>query len=72
MSVKFIYPDANPRLLWVETPFLFSDLAALTAKSDNKTGFSTSEKARITQLPDWHEVDMYNYTSYHNLSLSGE
>ena len=26
---------------------LFSDLAALTAKSENKKGFSTSEKAQI-------------------------
>ena len=30
---------------------LFSDLAALTAKSENKKGFSTPEKARITWLP---------------------
>ena len=32
----------------VEKPFLFSDLAALTAKSENKKGFSTSEKAQIS------------------------
>ena len=31
----------------VEKPFLFSDLAALTAKPENKKGFSRSEKARI-------------------------
>ena len=42
---------------------LFSDLAALTAKSENKKGFLTSEKARITLLPGWHEAD---------LSLPGE
>ena len=27
---------------------LFSDLASLTAKSENKIGFSTSEKVRIS------------------------
>ena len=32
----------------VEKPFLFSDLVALTAKSENKKGFSMSEKARIS------------------------
>ena len=32
--------------------FLFSELAALTAKSENKKkGCSTSQKARITRLP---------------------
>ena len=34
-----------------EKPFLFSHLAALTAKSENKKTFSTSEKAQITRLP---------------------
>ena len=34
----------------VEKPFLLSDLAALTAKSENKNGFSTSEKVRIIWL----------------------
>ena len=34
-------------------------------------GFSTSEKVRSTQLPHWHEVDMYNCTSV-NLPLPGE
>ena len=45
VSIKLIYPTANPSLLWrirafsdVEKPFLFSDLAALTAKSENKKG----------------------------------
>ena len=32
----------------VEKPFLFSDLAIKTAKSENKKGVSTSEKARIS------------------------
>ena len=43
VSIKLIYPTANPSLLWrirafsdVEKPFLFSDLAALTAKSETK------------------------------------
>ena len=35
----------------VEKPLLFSDLAALTAKSENKKGFTTSEKVRNTRLP---------------------
>ena len=39
---------------------LFSDLAALIAKSKNKKGFSTAEKAWITRLPGPHEVDMDN------------
>ena len=30
----------------VDKPFLFSDLAPKSAKSENKNGFSTSEKAR--------------------------
>ena len=34
----------------IEKAFLFSNLVALTAKSENE-GFSTSEKAWITQLP---------------------
>ena len=32
----------------VEKTFLFSDLAVLTTKSENKKGFSMSEKARIS------------------------
>ena len=55
----------------VEKPFLFSDLMALTIKSENKKGFSMSEKAWTIRLSGWHEVDMYNYTSV-NLSLRGE
>ena len=39
----------------VESPFLFSDLAALI--------FSTSEKAWVTRLPACHAADMYNYAS---------
>ena len=38
----------NPILLYVEKPFLFSDLAAKAAKSENKKGFSTSETACIS------------------------
>ena len=36
----------------VEKPFfLFSDLTALTAKSEYNKGFSMSEKARISRMP---------------------
>ena len=36
----------------VGKPFLFSDLAVLTAKSENKKSFSMSEKARISSQVD--------------------
>ena len=50
MSIKLVYPAANPRTFSDdEQPFLISDTAALTAKSEK--GFSTSEMARITLLP---------------------
>ena len=44
-----VYPSPYPVLIRafcdLEKPcLLFSDLAALTAKSENKRGFSTSEK----------------------------
>ena len=52
LSIKLTYPAANLSLLWPWKAF-FSDLAALTTKSENKEGFSTSEKARITRLPGW-------------------
>ena len=62
MSINIIYPAANPSFL----------MAALTVKSENrKKRLSTSKKARITRLPGWHEVDMYNCTLVH-LSLPGE
>ena len=32
----------------VKKPFLFSDLAVKAAKSENKNGFTTSEKAMIS------------------------
>ena len=35
----------------VEKPFSFSGSVVKAAKSENKKGFSTSEKARITRLP---------------------
>ena len=44
VPIKLIYPAANPSLLWRWKAFLFSDLAALTAKSENKKGFSTPRR----------------------------
>ena len=35
VSIKLIYPAANPNLLGLKSLYLFSDLAALTAKSEN-------------------------------------
>ena len=34
----------------VEKPFLLSDFAVKAAKSENKKGFSTSEKARMSSM----------------------
>ena len=42
----------------VEKPFLFTDLAALTAKSENKKGFSTSEKVGITFVRNSSSLDL--------------
>ena len=38
----------NPRISDVEKPYSYSDLVALTAKSENEEGFSTPGKARIS------------------------
>ena len=38
----------NPRISAIDKHFSFSDLAALTAKSENEKGFSTPEKTRIS------------------------
>ena len=38
----------NPRISDVDKPFSFSDLAALTAKSESEKGFSTPEKTQIS------------------------
>ena len=43
---------SKPGFSDVEKPFLFSDLAVKAAKSENKKGFSTSEKARISSWVD--------------------
>ena len=40
MPIKLIYPAAIRAFCNVKKPFPFSDLAALTAKSGNKKGFS--------------------------------
>ena len=69
---KTYLPDSlSEPSLRLKSFFIFSNLAVLTAKSQNKEGFSTSEKARITRLPALYENDMYNCTSV-NLSLPGE
>ena len=55
------YPAANWSLLWRWKPFYFPTWR-FSAKSENKTSVSMSEKARIYRLPGLHEVDMYNCT----------
>ena len=47
VSVKLIYPAS----LTLKSLFLLYDLAALTAKSENKKGLLMSEKAWFTRLP---------------------
>ena len=42
---------ASKPSLMLKAFFLFSDLAVLIAKTENKKGFSTPEKARISRLP---------------------
>ena len=42
---------SEPSLTLKSFFFIFSDLATLTVKQENKKGFSTSEKARFTRLP---------------------
>ena len=54
VSVKLI----TRLLIRAAEQFSFSNLVALTAKSENKKAFSTSEKARITRLAGRHIVDM--------------
>ena len=39
--------------------FLFSDLVVIAAKSENKNGFSTSEKARISSLVNKFEQPLH-------------
>ena len=38
----------NQRISDVEKPFSYSDLAALTAKSENEEGFSAPGKAQVS------------------------
>ena len=46
----------SPRISDVDKPFSFSDLAALTAKSENEKGFSMPEKTRISSRGNSHFV----------------
>ena len=60
VSINLIYPAANPSLLWRWKAIFFY---FLTAKQEIKKPFQRQKKVRITRLPGWHEVDMYNCTS---------
>ena len=83
VSLKLIYPAANPSLLWSWKTFFYfliwgfnhqirkykrffnvregSDLVAKIKKW--KKAFQRQKNVRITRVPGWDEVDMYNCTS---------